>query len=465
MKRLSILLISCTLAMFTVSAQETITLTQQQYDSILTRLLKLESQQNTKKVDAVSGATVQQKTQTQPQERLTFGGYAEAMFTRNFYSDSWQRHITPERYANDKGHNRFDLPHVCLYLGYEFGRGWRFGTEIEFEHGGIEAAIEMEADEAGEYETEIERGGEVALEQLWIEKTFHKALNLRIGEIIVPVGLTNVHHTPVEFFTAYRSEGENSIIPCTWHELGISIWGSTDKLRYEAMLLPGLDADRFSSEGWVHNGAGSPYEFKIANALAGAFRLDYTPIPSLRLGFSGYVGNSFINSLTKTTKYTKDGSTGTVVIGALDFEYAKKGLVARGNVDYGYLSDSYNITAFNKSMSQNSPSSAEAVAESAFAASVEIGYNVFETIAKLRQKESKLYIFGHYEYYDSMFTTVEGVPDYTYYGRHRIACGINYYPIAPIGFKAEYSHRFLPKAFNNEPSLTIGVVFSGLFKR
>jgi len=100
--------------------------------------------------------------------RLTVGGYGEAVYTRNFYSDNMFRYSHPERYKDAKGHGRVDLPHVVVNLGYDFGKGWSMGSEIEFEHGGNEVAIELEDDEAGEYEHEIERGGEVALEQFWI---------------------------------------------------------------------------------------------------------------------------------------------------------------------------------------------------------------------------------------------------------------------------------------------------------
>ncbi len=106
-----------------------------------------------------------------PAQRLTIGGYGEAMLTRNFYSDAWQRYITPENYADDKSHGRFDIPHFVINLGYDFGKGWSLGTEIEFEHGGTESAVELEADETGEYESEIERGGEVALEQPGFRKS------------------------------------------------------------------------------------------------------------------------------------------------------------------------------------------------------------------------------------------------------------------------------------------------------
>lgn len=62
-------------------------------------------------------------------------------------------------------HDQFDLPHVVIFLSYDFGKGWKMSSEIEFEQGGTESAVEIESEETGEYEKEIERGGEVALEQ------------------------------------------------------------------------------------------------------------------------------------------------------------------------------------------------------------------------------------------------------------------------------------------------------------
>ena len=79
------------------------------------------------------------------------------------------------------GHGRVDLPHVVIMIGYDFGKGWSMGSEIEFEHGGTESAIEVEDEEAGEFEKEIERGGEVALEQFWIQKSFCSGFNIRAG--------------------------------------------------------------------------------------------------------------------------------------------------------------------------------------------------------------------------------------------------------------------------------------------
>lgn len=119
--------------------------------------------------------------------------------TRNFYSDNVNRYSKAEDYKDAKGHNRFDLPHAVIMLGFDFGRGWTFGSEIEFEHGGTESAVEMEAEETGEWEKEIERGGEVALEQLWINKEFRPWIQVRAGHMVVPVGSLNSNHLPMSF--------------------------------------------------------------------------------------------------------------------------------------------------------------------------------------------------------------------------------------------------------------------------
>ena len=121
---------------------------------------------------------------------LTIGGYGEAVYKYNFFSDNVFRYSHAANYAGSKGHGRVDLPHAVIMLGYDFGHGWSFNTEIEFEHGGTESAVEVEAEETGEFEKEIERGGEVALEQFWLQKSWGKGLNLRMGHIIVPVGVS-----------------------------------------------------------------------------------------------------------------------------------------------------------------------------------------------------------------------------------------------------------------------------------
>lgn len=414
-----------------------------------------------------AGTSVMSASETPKKEkkksRFTIGGYGEAVYSRNFYSDNYLRYDSPEDYKDDK-HGRFDLPHVVLMLGYDFGKGWSMGMEIEFEHGGTESAVEIEEHEGGEYESEIERGGEVALEQFWIQKSFFPEFNIKLGHMVVPVGATNAHHLPTEFFGVYRPEGENTIMPCTWHETGLSIWGRAGDWRYEAMLLPGLDSDRFNDKEWIKGGAGSPYEFKIANAMAGAVRIDNYSVKGLRLSVSGYAGNTFSNTLKKATNAIYDDVKGTVLIGSFDFHYNDHNWVARGNFDYGHLSDAALITRYNQSFSNDSPAKKRPVATSAISTGVEVGYDLFGWLGKKQQEKGrKFYLFGRYEYYDSMYKTEDAVTDYEEYGRQRIAFGVNYYPMKDIVLKGEYSLGILKSKFNNEPAVSLGVAYSGFF--
>ncbi len=396
--------------------------------------------------------------------RLTVGGYGEAVATWNFYTDNINRYKVddPKKFADDPGHGRFDLPHVVINLGYDFGRGWTMGMEIEFEHGGTESAVEVESDEAGEFEKEIERGGEVALEQFWLQKSFCSQLNVRAGHIIVPVGLTNGNHLPTEFFTVYRQEGENTILPCTWHETGFSVWGRAGDWRYEAQFLPGLNSNYFDNAGWIHDGSASPYEFKVANKFAGAFRIDNYSVRGLRLGLSGYAGNSFGNdAVNYTSKYK--GVKGTVLIGAFDFEYKGRNVVARGNFDYGSLSDAAAIGTKNQNQdhSTNSPYPHTLVGKAAVAYGAEAGYDFFGLCPGM--KGQKLYLFGRYEHYNP-YIAADGATEYLWTRKDRMAVGLNYYPMKEIVIKAEYSRRFLDSKFNPEPSVSIGIAFSGFFR-
>ena len=442
-------------------------------------------------VDATTGATRQAtKTDkvTDALSRLHIGGYGEAVMTRNFYSQSFNRYKAPENYANDKSHGRFDLPHVCLNLGYDFGKGWTMGSEIEFEHGGNGTAVEIEAEEAGEYEAEVEKGGEVNIEQFWVNKAFAGGkFNIKAGEIIVPVGYSNAYHEPNQFFTVYRPEGEATIMPNTWHQVGLSLWGRLKEWRYEAQFLSGLNSESFTAESFVHYGATSPYEFKVANNYAGAVRIDNYTIRGLRVGVSGYYGYTFRNTL-RTPGSQYDDVTGALGIVALDFTLNRWNWIVRGNVDYAHFADADAISAYNQAnwthhkYQDGNPHHYSNIGSNAVAYAIEAGYDVLAGIAlmkseKRKENSDKLFVFGRFEHYNTMASgTYESM--YKYTKKYRTVVGVNYQPVKQVTIKGEYSYRFFEKPnnngltsdsplykqpYNNEPSVSIGVTYTGWF--
>lgn len=213
--------------------------------------------------------------------------------------------------------------------------------------------------------------------------------------------------------------------------------------------------------------------------FAGAARVDYTGVKGLRLSLSGYCGNSFRNTLSKSNAEL-DASAykdvkGTVSIGAFDFAYKDYGVVIRGSFTYGHLSDAAAITQYNISMRKGSVSSKQWVASDALAAGIEAGYDFFSLSNKLKEKKQSFYVFCRYDYYDSMFRYDGQATDmYSWCGRHRAAVGINYFPIKQIGVKAEFSYGILKqgtradgtrgKIYNDEPQVAIGIVYAGFYQ-
>lgn len=396
-------------------------------------------------------------------KRLSVGGYGEVAMSRNFYSDHVSRYSLADEHKKDPSHGRFDIPHAVIYLGYDFGKGWTMGTEIEFEHGGVGMAYEKEDEEGGEWEQEVEKGGEVELEQFWIQKSFGRWANIKAGHIVVPVGLNNAYHEPLNFFTVYRPEGENTVLPSTWHQTGISFWGKTKGWRYELQFLAGLNSDNFTNTGWINKGPGTPTEGEIATKYGTALRIDNYCIKGLRIGLSGYYGHAIGNSYPNNKDGAESKYKGVVAIGAIDFTYNNYNWIVRGQADYGYLSDAKQLKYFTNRLNGLSPFHHSAfVSKNAFAYGIEAGYNVFSQIEKLRQSNQKMYLFGRYEHYNPYASKTKNT-SYDYTNVQRMAVGINYYPVKQIVVKAEYSHRFLKSQYNNEPAINIGVAYEGWF--
>ncbi len=107
--------------------------------------------------------------------RYRFGSYGEAVASFKDYGIN--------RFNSPSGNSRLNrstvaIPRFVLAGDYKFNSKWILGVEIEFEAGGTGSAVELENSENGEYETEIEKGGEVALEQFHITRLIHRSFNL-----------------------------------------------------------------------------------------------------------------------------------------------------------------------------------------------------------------------------------------------------------------------------------------------
>jgi len=224
-------------------------------------------------------------------EKWRIGSYGEMLASFKDYG-------TNRFYGNSVGntkqrHNEISIPRFILSGDYKLSKRWTLSAEVEFESGGTGQAYELEAkasSENGEYETEFEKGGEVVLEQFHLTYRILPELNVRVGHMILPVGLTNTHHEPLNFFTATRPEGATTIMPSTWHETGLALFGKFGRGKtsfdYEAMITSGVNPNGFDKYNWIKGARQGFFEVDNFSAPAYTARLNWRGIRGLRLGAS-----------------------------------------------------------------------------------------------------------------------------------------------------------------------------------
>ena len=403
--------------------------------------------------------------------KFRFGGYGEMV--ANFKDYGINRFYGHKEGNAKQNHNTISIPRFVLAFDYKFTPKWILGAEIEFEYGGTGTSYELENTENGEYETEVEKGGEVALEQFHITRLIVPEFNVRAGHLIVPVGLTNAHHEPINFFGSSRPEGETTIIPCTWHETGIEFLGKFGKdyatFDYEAMIVTGLNANGFDRNKWVRGGKQGLFEGDNFTSPAYVARLNYTGVPGLRLGGSiYYCPNTGANS-DKLITYDEIGRI-PVTIYSLDAQYTNKYVTARVNYLSGNIAHADQLGAKNGKLSNKSGySRTTPIAKRAVSYNAEVGLNL-KNIVGGSKNFPVIYPFAQYEYYNSQ-EKGEGMDVMD--ARCQVSkwnFGLNWRALPNLVVKADYTTRQIGTAkvfgtgsYNSENEFGIGIAYIGWF--
>ena len=403
--------------------------------------------------------------------RFRFGGYGEMV--ANFKDYGINRFYGHKEGNAKQNHSTISIPRFVLAFDYKFTPKWILGAEIEFEYGGTGTSYELENTENGEYETEVEKGGEVALEQFHITRMIVPEFNIRAGHLIVPVGLTNAHHEPINFFGSSRPEGETTIIPCTWHETGIEFLGKFGKdyatFDYEAMIVTGLNANGFDRNKWVRGGKQGLFEGDNFTSPAYVARLNYTGVPGLRLGGSiYYCPNTGANS-DKLITYDEIGRI-PVTIYSLDAQYTNKYVTARANYLSGNIAHADQLGAKNGKLSNKSGySRTTPIAKRAVSYNAEVGLNL-KSIVGGGKNFPVIYPFAQYEYYNSQ-EKGEGMDVMD--ARCQVSkwnFGLNWRALPNLVVKADYTTRQIGTAkvfgtgnYNSENEFGIGIAYIGWF--
>lgn len=198
---------------------------------------------------------------------LAIGGYGEAFFG-HYLGDE-----------EDRGQHRGDIYRFITYLGYKFNDWVLFNTEIEFEHA-----------QTGS-NPEHGKGGGVFVEFSYVDLLLSKHASLRTGLMLIPVGIVNEMHEPTTYRGNFRPEVERAVIPSTWREAGLGLFGELGgRLSYKLYLTNGLSAQGFGSKG-VRGGRQKGAKF-VWEDKALTLRLDWAHGDAIRLGASAFYGGA-----------------------------------------------------------------------------------------------------------------------------------------------------------------------------
>lgn len=335
--------------------------------------------------------------------------------------------------STPKSRSKVDMERFVLSPRFIISDNVKIVSEIEFEHGGTGTTMEYDTlDEFGEFEMEVEKGGEVVVEEIYVSIDYLPNLNIKIGHMVIPIGMNTQRHLPNLYYSAVRNRSETRIIPDTWHETGVMIEGSyKNKLHYKAMIMNGLNSEFFNSAHWIKAGHQKRFEYVNTDNLAGAVRVDYGDVLGSHIGASFYMGNSGDNRNKRQLK-----EDATVTIADIHGVYEYKGLNIRALALLGKLSDSEAVTTANRGLPNALEAKRSPVASEALAWFVEAGYNISPLI---KQLDKDLIVFSKYDFSDSMYDTEGVIPDLDQYEQSTVTAGLNYVYSPNLIFKAEFA--------------------------
>lgn len=359
--------------------------------------------------------------------KFSLHGYAAA----NYYNYDYDTDPTLK--------DKIDAERLNIYPEYQHNDWIAFRSEIEFEHGGTGASIEYDTqEEFGEFEQEIEKGGSVKVEQLYVDFMLKPYFNIKAGRLKLLFNLAQSLDDPDEYFTTHRQEMENEIFPLGWYETGISFYGDfAKKFSYILSVVNGLDSSGFSSRGWIRRGYQEKFEMVNAESFAVMARLDYKfgKHKHTYVGLSGYIGDSAANRPKTDMK-----ETAYVTIVEAHFTYNEFPLRVYTTGVFGNLENSNIVSVKNAALSNNLGVVRTPVGKNAVGFTTEVGY---EVLHHFNFKKNMLYPFLRYDYYDTMYKTEGTVVDNDRWERSSITGGLNWFIANEITIKAQYSNRRL----------------------
>ena len=337
-------------------------------------------------------------------EGVSIGGYGEFLYVNPA--------STREDGSPSDARATIDALRGVVYVGYKFSDSFLFNSEIEFEHGST-------AEE-----------GSVSLEFAYLDWRFRGlrgSTGLRGGLLLHPMGFINEIHEPPTYLGALRPETERRIIPTTWRELGLGLFGAAGGFDWRVYAVTGLDGTGFDDGGL--RGGRQKGSKAVAEDFAAVGRVDWLGAPGLVVGASGYYGGS---GQGLEDPLDPDGTVrAATFIAEGHVEYRARGFDFRGLFAVSTVGDVSSLNAVNGF------TGAESIGERLVGWYVQGGYDVLRSA----RTEVQLKPYIRYEAINTQDAVPDGFSADPANDQQLVTLGAQVLPIPNIAAKVDYTIR------------------------
>ncbi|MFN3814099.1 MAG: DUF3373 domain-containing protein [Aquificaceae bacterium] len=340
---------------------------------------------------------------------VSIGGYGEVHFIHN---------------QDKKPKNTVDAKRLVLYFGYAFDEKLKFNSEIEWAHAFVEGA---------------QKSGEVEVEFAFLDYNFNERFGLRGGLLLIPVGIINEYHEPPTFPSVDRPFVERNIIPTTFRELGIGIYGKVGIAEYKAYITNGLKPNEEAGEsiekGELLRGFRQSGFKAAADQIAFTGRLDLNFPYNIKVG-----GSTFVGGIQKD----EGKKLGIVSLFSPHLWWQYGGWDIRAVGVYGNISKADRISiaiSEDPSCTQLGDLSAcTTFPKKFYGFYTQVAYDILRLFSVSYQQ---LYLFGVYENYNTHSSIPEGFEKPSGSKVQIYNMGLSYKPHPLVALKTDYV-RFAP---------------------
>lgn len=355
-------------------------------------------------------------------------------------------------YRNDLDYKTatINLTRNVIFIGHKFNNRISFFSETEIEDAKIAGG---------------EAGGEISLEQAFIKFNINRNNYITAGLFIPRIGIINENHLPTTFNTVGRPWLERKLIPSTWRELGVSVYGTIPAisgLNYSAGIMNGLNSENFEGGSGIRSGR---FEGKDASAssLAVTGSLLYY-VKNFRIQLSGYYGGSAgLSERAADSLRLNSGAFGTPVsMQEANVQFRKSGFYGIVLFADVQIPDA---SALNIAYAKNVPSAMMGYY-------AEAGYNLLENT---KYKAKKLNLYARYENFDLNSALPANGIENDQYKQSYLFAGLSFLPLPGIIVKADFEYQttgepnpaliinpspVAPKYLTNRSFVNLGIGYS-----